>query len=88
MQSNTVRVPYHSPMAQGLGEGPDQVLVGTHDGCICLTERADQPPPFRWTLVNQPAHGKVTSMAAVDRIVVAGYADGEMRIFRMDNSVS
>ncbi len=72
-------------IAQGLGEGPDHVLVGTHDGCICLSERAHQPHPVRWTLVDQDGPGgQVCSMAATDQVVVAGYDNGEMRIMRMD----
>jgi hypothetical protein len=70
-------------MTQDLGEGPDQVLVGTFDGCICLSERADQPHPVRWTLVDQAGPGD-RSMAATDQVVVAGYKDGDMWIFRMD----
>jgi hypothetical protein len=62
------------------------VLAGTDDEWICLLERADQTCHVRWTLVNPPQH-RVCSMAATDQVLVAGYEDGAMRIFRMDTSV-
>jgi hypothetical protein len=74
-------------MAQGLGEGPDQVLAGTGHGGICLLEQADQPHPSRWTLADQADHGEVCSMAATDQVVVAGYEDGNLRIIRMDTAM-
>jgi hypothetical protein len=73
-------------MAQGLGEGPDEVLAGTKDGHICLLESADQPHQVGWTLGDRP-YGDgagVNCMAATDQVVVAGYSNGDMRVIRMD----
>jgi hypothetical protein len=72
-------------MAQGLGEGPAEVLAGTDDGDICLLERAQQDHPIRWTLGDRPYDGvSVNCMAAIDQVVVAGYSNGDMRVIRMD----
>jgi hypothetical protein len=70
-------------MAQGLGDGPAQVLAGTGNGYICLLEHADQPHPVRWTLGNQ-LYSSVNCLAANDDVVVAGYRNGHVRVLRMN----
>lgn len=75
-------------LVQGLGEGPDRILVGTESGSICMWEcREDaEEVPICWLLGDHACPGvEVTCLAATDQVVINGFADGAMRIMRVDS---
>lgn len=72
---------------QGLGEGPDRVLAATQSGSICTWGCGDEPQelPTCWSLGDHACPGvEVTSLAAVDQVVVNGFANETMRVMRVD----